>query len=698
MGSMRRRKRGSRGKSITARFAKRWGFQSEWNEIGEAIEEWLREESEQTETSNGFLVVGFLCLSVLSLFLSTFVVLIPLVHGMVGRFLYRREGWRFYQPGVGGTRFVALNAMAWSFYAITIVLQISLFAASDITARLSAFLTGFLSLTFMTASLLTYQPPKNKGRNRGVAVDHYVIPGPEDEKEMQEMEEWKIDEEDTFTPVFNKELQENGYLMNQAGTGPNAFWWIFIGLNLGVSAVTSIILFISAGQSFAPLQILCVAIAIATYSSVISITHALGGKWFHISSRFAAFQPGVGGFWFVLYQGIGWTLFAISVLVGVGALAVSGIALGGKAPVPPGVMIALYALLSFAAEVLIVASLFEYEDDSEFYKRRKKERGFWAGITRRLLASMEDGQRAYFAWAYDLQVDRKAELLDPEGYKQAEERWNELTADVKATGDQYLVVGVGFIGKRLVQRLLDRGETKIRLFDIAPFNPFEGDERVEFFRGDVTKLDDIAGACEGVDTIYATFAVIRFSDRLDFQAGFSYHINVNGTKTLMQAVKKKNVPRVIVTSSSHATTDEDSQPRLGRDESAPYVTRETAHNHYGWTKALADKYALAQNGSILGNGEVLKVVIVRPCSGIFGGDDKIQFERFFNMGIGPCLNAKYVIDWTYVDNIVLGHLLAEARLQEGKDGVAGEAFCISNGDAITMPNFFYLCKQHLQSK
>ena len=683
---------------MTSRLVQRWGFKSEWNEIGEAVEEWLREESEQTETSNGVLVVGFLLLSVLSLFLSTFTVLIPLVHGMVGRFLYRRDGWKFYQPGVGGPRFIALNAMAWSFYAITIVLQVSLFASSSLTARLSAFLTGFLSLTFMASSLLTYQPPKNRAKNRGVAVSHYVIPSEEDAAKEEELEEWVIDEDDAFTPVFNKELQENGYLMNQAGTGPNAFWWIFIGLNLGVSAVTSIILFIAAGQPLPPLQILSVALSLATFASVISITHALGGQWFHISSRFAAFQPGVGGFWFVLYQAIGWTLFGLSLLVGVGAMAVSAISIGGDAPVPPGVLIALYAIMSFSAEALIVTSLFEYEDDSEIYKRRKKEKGFWAGFTRWMLARVEDGQRSFFANVYGLRVDRKAELLDPEGYKKGEERWEELTANCSTTGDLYLVVGVGFIGKRLVQRLLDRGETKIRLFDIAPYNPFEGDERVEFFRGDVTKLDDIAAACEGVDTIYATFAVIRFSDRLDFQAGFSYHINVNGTKTLLQAVKKKSVPRVIVTSSSHATTDEDSQPRLGRDETAPYVTRETAHNHYGWTKALADKYALAQNGTKLDNGQDLKVVIVRPCSGIFGGDDKIQFERFFNMGIGPCLNAKYVIDWTYVDNIVLGHILAEARLQEGKEGIAGEAFCISNGDAITMPDFFYLCKQHLQSE
>ena len=43
------------------------------------------------------------------------------------------------------------------------------------------------------------------------------------------------------------------------------------------------------------------------------------------------------------------------------------------------------------------------------------------------------------------------------------------------TGKQYLVVGVGFLGRRIVKYLLERGETRVRCFDIAPSNPFEGD-------------------------------------------------------------------------------------------------------------------------------------------------------------------------------------------------------------------------------
>ena len=46
------------------------------------------------------------------------------------------------------------------------------------------------------------------------------------------------------------------------------------------------------------------------------------------------------------------------------------------------------------------------------------------------------------------------------------------------TGKQYLVVGVGFLGRRIVKYLLERGEERVRCFDIAPTNPFAGDVRV----------------------------------------------------------------------------------------------------------------------------------------------------------------------------------------------------------------------------
>ena len=66
------------------------------------------------------------------------------------------------------------------------------------------------------------------------------------------------------------------------------------------------------------------------------------------------------------------------------------------------------------------------------------------------------------------------------------ESWVRTTPPTnKATRKQYLVIGTGFVGKRLVRCLLDRGETHVRAYDLAPASPFDDDEGVEYVSGDV---------------------------------------------------------------------------------------------------------------------------------------------------------------------------------------------------------------------
>lgn len=125
-----------------------------------------------------------------------------------------------------------------------------------------------------------------------------------------------------------------------------------------------------------------------------------------------------------------------------------------------------------------------------------------------------------------------------------QEKWNEvISAQCPKTDVQYLVIGgCGFLGARLVearmiaaaccmlrdgcmlqcQILLQRGERKIRVFDVVANPKFEGDARVDFVRGDVRQLDALKAACRGVDTVFATFAVIRFQERF----GLPYQIAV----------------------------------------------------------------------------------------------------------------------------------------------------------------------------
>lgn len=272
-------------------------------------------------------------------------------------------------------------------------------------------------------------------------------------------------------------------------------------------------------------------------------------------------------------------------------------------------------------------------------------------------------------WPQPLTPNPRQPRAEHGAYKKVS--WAKSTADCPCTGDSYLVIGVGFVGVSLVKRLLQRGETKVRAFDISPRNPFEGDDRVEYMRGDVCNMKDLEKAMQGVKCVYATFAMIRFFERLDFQAPLSIKVNIEGTKNVIAACKKSGVKRLVQTSTSNVMAC----PKLAKfdmDENSPYVTRDISHNHYSWTKAEAEKLILAANSP------ELQTTAIRPCSGVFGANDRTLVERFLRhkVLVMPVPAAK--IDYVFCENVVLGHLKAEARLRDAPKGVAGHAFNISN--------------------
>lgn len=63
-----------------------------------------------------------------------------------------------------------------------------------------------------------------------------------------------------------------------------------------------------------------------------------------------------------------------------------------------------------------------------------------------------------------------------------------------------IVGGCGFLGRYIVEQLLERGE-KVRVFDLR--KGFE-DERVEFFVGSICNENDVRPALTGATTVYNT--------------------------------------------------------------------------------------------------------------------------------------------------------------------------------------------------
>mmetsp|Transcript_63656 Transcript_63656/g.207731 ORF Transcript_63656/g.207731 Transcript_63656/m.207731 type:complete len:215 (+) Transcript_63656:498-1142(+) len=149
-----------------------------------------------------------------------------------------------------------------------------------------------------------------------------------------------------------------------------------------------------------------------------------------------------------------------------------------------------------------------------------------------------------------------------------------------------------------------------------------------FLKGSITDYSAVRSACEGVDVVFVTAAIIRYMERLDWQYADNHAVNVVGTANVIQACVECGVQTLIQTSSSNVCIAP-GLARQGMDESSPLVDERNSPNHYGWTKVQAEVAILKAHGTPLSSGRgKLAAAAARPCSGIFGPGDNFITERF----------------------------------------------------------------------
>jgi nucleoside-diphosphate-sugar epimerase len=216
-----------------------------------------------------------------------------------------------------------------------------------------------------------------------------------------------------------------------------------------------------------------------------------------------------------------------------------------------------------------------------------------------------------------------------------------------------LVIGTGSVGLILMEALVARGEKKVKGLDVvAPRRAVAG---ATFVLGNVTDLASLKAACEGVDVVYFTVALIRYYERLAFQYTASHAVNVTGTQNVLSACAECGVQVLVQTSTSNVCVSA-GQVNGEMDETSPLVGAHNSPNHYGWTKAQAEAMVLGANGSPLTPAArgALQTVAVRPCSGIFGLHDNFITERWLDLGSVQIMLPEPTIDYVYNENVVYG--------------------------------------------
>jgi nucleoside-diphosphate-sugar epimerase len=311
----------------------------------------------------------------------------------------------------------------------------------------------------------------------------------------------------------------------------------------------------------------------------------------------------------------------------------------------------------------------------------------------------------------------------------------EMAKSCPATGRKYAIVGCGFVGRCIAEYLLDRGdgaERAIVCVDMLPRSPFADeprychsaanfgkpienlDARIEYVRADITDAASIKAALSGrgVEVVFMTAAIISLQ-RLQCQVAASERINIGGTKNVVDALVAAGIPYLVYTSTAHVVLGTHNAPWRDLTEEAPLVTRETAFNHYAWTKAEAEKVVVAAHGRALAvpapapaarSGSTtttatpppttLSTVSVRLCSGVCGFGDRFMLQRLCQQGQDFICDADAMnIDYIYVCNVAFGQLLAEKHLVAGTRGIAGDRVNLV-GEVVNNHQMYDLTRQH----
>lgn len=124
----------------------------------------------------------------------------------------------------------------------------------------------------------------------------------------------------------------------------------------------------------------------------------------------------------------------------------------------------------------------------------------------------------------------------------------------------YLITGgAGFIGTNLSERLVADGQNVIVVDNLVAGKAERLPKEVKFIKLDICDNDALTEAMQGVDVVVHLAALprVQFSIEHPFEA---QHANVDGTLSVLEAMRRANVKRIVYAASSSAYGDQEVLP------------------------------------------------------------------------------------------------------------------------------------------
>ena len=230
----------------------------------------------------------------------------------------------------------------------------------------------------------------------------------------------------------------------------------------------------------------------------------------------------------------------------------------------------------------------------------------------------------------------------------------------------FVTGGSGFVGQRVVRKLIDRGYDVTALVRSETSAQMLANMGAAVVHGDIIDVSSMRESMQDSDVVYhlAGWYAIGAVDREQMEIA-----NVGGTRKVLRLAQELGVPRIIYTSTVNVFGDTKGEYA---DETyfydGPFLTE------YDRTKWLAH-YKVAV--PLMEKGAPITIVMPGP---IYGpGDQSIIADamRMFYRGFPVVPGSDTILTFTHVEDVAEGHLLA---LEKGR---IGETYILT-GPAIPM--------------
>jgi dihydroflavonol-4-reductase len=229
-----------------------------------------------------------------------------------------------------------------------------------------------------------------------------------------------------------------------------------------------------------------------------------------------------------------------------------------------------------------------------------------------------------------------------------------------------LVTGsAGFIGSAVVRELLADGwEVRALYLPLESTKNLDGLD-VERFAGDVTDPAAMRAATRGCDLVFHLAALYTLWTP---EPSRLWHVNVQGTRTVLEAAARAGVRRVVHCSSIARFGGQGLHRRA--DEGSPFALGETGDLY---ARSKSDGHEVAVGAAHAGQD----VVIVAPTGPIGPGDiGPTPTGRLLLSGLNlpATLLVPSISNFAHVNDIARGHLLA------ARHGRRGETYLLGSED------------------